>query len=139
MSKLYTEGGFLSDEGKRLFSETLDGSVFKLLDGATSESELRMIGSLIQQRVGTLITNATVARGQKLAQLRSMSKEDWKVYLTAKYGEDYCLKATLTPEELECCPIVSKEEIEKALEEGSKVRKDAIFYFRITNTDNPYK
>jgi replication fork clamp-binding protein CrfC len=127
MSKLFTEGGFLSDEGKRVFSEVLDSSVFKLLDGAANESELRLIGSLIQQRVGALVTNTVVAKTQKLAQLRSMSKADWKVYLTEKYGEDYFFKASLTPEEYECLPAPTKEEIDKALEKGSKAAGAFIF------------
>lgn len=141
MNKLFTEAGFLSDEGKRVFSETLDSSVFKLLDEASNESELRLVGSLIQQRVGALIANAVAAKNQKLAQLRSMSKEDWRVYLTAKYGDNY-LFTSLTPEEYECLPSLTKEEIDKALEEGAKTRKDfenAVFYSRITNPDNPYK
>jgi hypothetical protein len=142
MSKLFTEAGFLSNVGKETFAQVLDKEIRILLNAATTENEIRLIGSLIQQRVGELTTTAAVDKNQKLAQLRSMSKADWKVYLTEKYGEDYFLKASLTPEELECCPTVSKEEIEKALEEGAKARKafaDAVFLDRITNPDNPYK
>lgn len=60
MSKLFTEAGFLSDEGKRVFKEVLDGKISMLLAQATSENELRLIGSLIQQRIGELVTSAVV-------------------------------------------------------------------------------
>jgi hypothetical protein len=58
MSKLFTEAGFLSNVGKETFAQVLDKEVRILLNAATSASELRLIGSLIQQRVGELVANA---------------------------------------------------------------------------------
>lgn len=54
MSKLFTENGFLSDSGKDTFAQFLDKEIVMLLNSAESESELRLIGSLIMQRVGNL-------------------------------------------------------------------------------------
>lgn len=57
MSKLFNEAGFLSDEGQRVFREVLDGKVKMILCQAANETELRIIGSLICQRVGNLVAN----------------------------------------------------------------------------------
>lgn len=61
-NKLFTEGGFLSDFGKVSFALILDKEVGNLLAEAESENELRIIGSLIQQRVGQLVTDAVVKK-----------------------------------------------------------------------------
>ena len=60
MSKLFTEAGFLSNVGKEKFAQVLDKEVRSLLNDATSASELRLIGSLIHQRIGELVTSAVV-------------------------------------------------------------------------------
>jgi|SRR5208282_1769720 len=119
MSKLFTEACFLSDEGKKIFKEVLNDSISMLLNQATSESELRIIGSLIQQRVGEMTTTAVVDRKQKLETLQKLSDEEFKIYLEEKYGKDYLFK-TLTPEEFDRCPVISQEKIREALEEGAK-------------------
>ena len=62
MSKLFTEAGFLSDEGKRIFKEVLNDKISMLLKQASNETELRIIGSLIQQRVGEMVASAVSDR-----------------------------------------------------------------------------
>lgn len=102
MSKLYTENGFLSEEGKRVFKEILDGKIASLLRQAEDENELRLIGSLILKRVGDLVSDAVLEKKQKTAQLNAMSDEDFEQYLENKYGEygeNWILRARLTPEE----------------------------------------
>jgi len=49
--KLYTDTGFLSQHGEMAFSMFLDKEVAHLLNAAKTESELRVIGSLICKRV----------------------------------------------------------------------------------------
>jgi hypothetical protein len=104
MSKLFTEAGFLSDEGKRVFKEVLNGKISMLLKQAKNENELRIIGSLIQQRVGELTTTAVADRKERVTFLQKMSDLEFKGYLEEKYGKDYFFKASLTPEELDRCP-----------------------------------
>ena len=62
MSKLFTEAGFLSDEGRRVFKETIDRNISMLLVNATNENELRLIGSLIHQRVGQMVTDRLIKK-----------------------------------------------------------------------------
>jgi len=62
MSKLFTEAGFLSDEGRRVFKETIDKNISMLLGNATNENELRLIGSLIHQRVGQMVTDRLIKK-----------------------------------------------------------------------------
>lgn len=57
MKKLFTESGFLSDFGEGNFAQFLDGEILHLLNEANSEDEIRIIGSLIQHRVGNLIAD----------------------------------------------------------------------------------
>lgn len=49
--KLYTDTGFLSNRGEMTLSMFLDKELAHLLNEAKSESELRIIGSLLCKRV----------------------------------------------------------------------------------------
>lgn len=73
MNKLYTESGFLSSYGEDVFRQYLDQEITILLNGVKTEYELRIIGSLIQKRVGDLIAD----RIQKINQ--TDSKIDVKI------------------------------------------------------------
>ena len=55
--KLFNESGNLSDIGKDTFEQYLDKEIKILLNSATTENELRIIGSLIHKRVGDYVTN----------------------------------------------------------------------------------
>lgn len=60
MSKLFKENGFLSEYGDSTFQQYLDKEISVLLNGAKSESELRLIGSLIVNRVGNMVADRVV-------------------------------------------------------------------------------
>lgn len=55
--KLYKENGYLSEFGEKTFKLFLDKEIESLLKESKSESELRLIGSLIQKRVGDLVSD----------------------------------------------------------------------------------
>jgi hypothetical protein len=55
--KLFTEAGFISPEGDSYFKEVLDGKIKSILNQATSEAEIRIISSLLHQRIGIFTTN----------------------------------------------------------------------------------
>ena len=65
MSKLFKENGFLSEFGENTFETYLDEEIHGLLNKAESESELRLIGSLIMQRVGTIVANRVLDLNKK--------------------------------------------------------------------------
>lgn len=64
MSKLYKENGFLSEYGDSVFSEYLDKEVNVLLNSASNENELRLIGSLIAKRVGDIVSNRIIIKSK---------------------------------------------------------------------------
>lgn len=119
MEKLFKENGMLSAAGEDNFAQFLDGDIIVLLNDAEDESELRLIGSLIQQRVGKLVTDAIQSRRGAISKLSKMTDAEFETYLEEKYGSKWRLKS-LTPEEFERFPKLSKEKIEDLLEEGKK-------------------
>ncbi len=60
MEKLFKENGYLSENGELVFDAFLDKAILMLLNGAESESELRLIGSLIQKRVGDAVSDQSL-------------------------------------------------------------------------------
>lgn len=95
MSKLYKENGMISEEGKQVFKETFDSTVQKLLSQAGSETEIRMIASLIHARVGELAFDTI----QNISSLDKLSDDEFDQFLKDKYGDDWMQKA-LPHEEL---------------------------------------
>jgi hypothetical protein len=63
--KLFKQNGFLSEFGEEAFQDYLDQRVHFLLNTAESESELRLIGSLIMNRVGNMIADRVTALNKK--------------------------------------------------------------------------
>ncbi len=55
--KLFNEQGFLNEDGKKYFRAHLDESIDCLLINAKSEDEIRILGSLISNYVGNIISN----------------------------------------------------------------------------------
>lgn len=108
MNKMYKENGFLSEEGERVFKEVLDSKISVLLKQGQTEHELRLIGSLIQQRVGTAVADAVQAKRSITTKFAEMSNEQFEGYLRAKYGERWVLQ-TLTQEEFARLPHASTE------------------------------
>lgn len=64
-SKLFKPNGFLSEAGESTFKAYLDKEIHQLLNQAESESELRLIGSLIANRVGNMVADRVSAMNKK--------------------------------------------------------------------------
>jgi hypothetical protein len=64
--KLFRSNGFLSEFGEQSFQDYLDQRIhFLLTNGAESESEIRLIGSLIMNRVGNIVADHVAALKNK--------------------------------------------------------------------------
>jgi len=63
--KLFKQNGFLTERGEETFKAFLDKEVEILLNNAESESELRIIGSLIANRVGNMVADRVTALNKK--------------------------------------------------------------------------
>lgn len=134
MTKLFNENGFLSEYGAESFKQ-LDDEINVLLNSANDETELRLIGTLIQKRVGDAISNKAQAKKEIAAKFASMTDEQFEGYLKAKYGKNWLL-VSLTPEEFARVPRLTKEDIENALEKGRQAMED---YYRNTAPFKPSK
>ena len=119
MKKLFQENGFLSEEGERVFKELLDSKIATLLKQGESETEIRLIGGLIQKRVGDAVFDAVQGKREIAAKYAAMNDEQFQAYLVAKYGDNWMFQS-LTPEELDRCPKLQQEEIENILKESAK-------------------
>jgi hypothetical protein len=60
-NRFITEQGFLTAEGKAFVQDNFGKSVDALLDIAKSESDLRLIGSVLANIIGTKIADRIVA------------------------------------------------------------------------------
>jgi hypothetical protein len=56
MKKYITERGFLTDEGKSLVHR-FSSEIEDILNIASNENELRLVGSILSSIVGTKVTN----------------------------------------------------------------------------------
>jgi hypothetical protein len=119
MNKLFKENGFLSEEGERVFKEILDGKIATLLKQGTSENEIRIIGGLIQKRVGDAVADAVQVRREIVSKYAAMTDKQFQAYLVAKYGDNWMFQS-LTPDELDRCPKLQSQEIENILKESAK-------------------
>lgn len=63
--KLFRSNGFLSEAGENTFETYLDEEINRCLNTAETESELRIIGSLIANRVGNMVANRVAALKNK--------------------------------------------------------------------------
>lgn len=59
--KLFKKNGFLSEVGESTFRSNLDKEISTLLSSAENEAELRIIGSLISNRVGNMVADRVAA------------------------------------------------------------------------------
>lgn len=64
-TKLYKPNGFLSECGESVFKDHLDKEINNLLSQAENEAELRLIGSLIINRVGNMVADRVVDLNKK--------------------------------------------------------------------------
>lgn len=127
--KFYKENGFLSEEGKQLLAPVAEAlsKVFSSLDvREMSESQLRILGSSLQHLVGEATSNVIQNKNEITRRFESMTDEQFEAFLKVKYGDKWML-VSLTPEEFARIRPISREEIEKALEEGRKAAEE---YYR---------
>jgi hypothetical protein len=54
--KLYTDTGFLSEQGRIVFNATLRKSIGTILASTDSPSEALVLGSLMQKAVGDMVS-----------------------------------------------------------------------------------
>jgi len=88
MSKLFKENGMLSEEGNRVFKETLDGTIKTLLSQGENEAEVRVISSLIRARTGEFALDKI----QDIKKFHAMSDDEFDSYLQSQYGDDWMHK-----------------------------------------------
>jgi hypothetical protein len=124
---LYKENGLLSEHGQCVVSP-VKTAIFKLLNineeiKEMGENELRNLGSSLQKIVGDLISDRIQLKNEVARKLAAMKDDEFYAHLKEKYGDNWML-VSLTGEELERCPRLSKEEIDKALEEGRKAAQE---------------
>ena len=118
--KFYKENGFLSEEGKKLLAPVAEAlsKVFTSVEvREMSESQLRILGSSLSHLVGETTSNFIQSKAEVTRRFESMSEEQFEAYLKAKYGDKWMF-VSLTPEEFARVRPISKEEMDKALEEG---------------------
>jgi hypothetical protein len=63
--KLFKANGFLSERGEETFRAFLDKEIEVLLANAESESDARIIGSLIANRVGNMVADRVTTLNKK--------------------------------------------------------------------------
>mgnify|MGYP000919101803 CR=1 FL=1 len=63
--KLFLTNGFLSEFGKKEFGEHLIPGLLSLLNEAENETEVQLIASLIQQKVGEVALNFKLQKSNK--------------------------------------------------------------------------
>lgn len=121
--KMFTENGFLSEEGERVFSEIIDSKISTILKQAKNDDELRILESLLKNRIGEAVFNVMQAKREITAKFAAMTDEQFEAYLKAKYGEKH-LFISLTPEELDRVPRLTREEVRGALSKGIKAAQE---------------
>jgi len=77
MKKLFTESGFLSEEGKKAFSQLLDPHLESLFRNLQDENEIRIVGSLVQKRVGDFIYDKILAKRNAQNKLSNMNDDEF--------------------------------------------------------------
>lgn len=94
MSKLYKENGMISEEGQRVFKETIDAKIRMLLGQGETETEVRIIASLIHARVGDFALDKI----QEFNKFEQMSDDEFDQYLKNQYGDNWMHMSLSWPE-----------------------------------------
>lgn len=121
MRKLFQGNGFLTEEGKNTFQtlqSVLDGLVATVCRDM-SESEMLTVQAALAKMVGDTMSNAMQAKRDLKNKFAAMSDEQFEGYLKAKYGDKWRF-VSLTTEELDRVPRLTREEIEESLSKGIK-------------------
>jgi hypothetical protein len=124
--KLYKDNGILTEEGKNLLAPVEEAlrKVFASPEvREMSISQLRTLGSSLSHLVGETTSNVIQGKTELTNRMEKLTDEQFEAYLKAKYGDKWML-VSLTPEEFARVRPLSRESIEKALEEGRKAAED---------------
>lgn len=129
MDKLYKENGLLSEYGQ-VVTSPVKIAIYKLLNQqedvkTMSENELRTLGGALQKIVGDLISDRVQFKKEVARKMAELSDAQFESLLKEKYGERWML-VSLTDEEFDRLPRLSKEDMQKAIDEGIKARNEAI-------------
>lgn len=123
--ELVSETGFLTPKGKELANQKVFQGAKELLDMMETEIELRIMAGTLSKHIGDLVANKLAEQNQKRSELDAMSDQEFEASMKAKYGENWMLKS-ITPEELRRCPVISKEKLQAAFQEGLEARKSVM-------------
>lgn len=63
MNAIFKTNGMISEQGVQR-TENLRSEIQSLLNEGTSESDIRLIGSILQGIVGTMVTNSVVKKNE---------------------------------------------------------------------------
>lgn len=118
MNKLYKENGLLSEHGVHV-THNVKMAVWKLLRMEEDvkhmdESQLRVLGGVLQKIVGDLISERIQERNEITKHLAAMEDAEFERLLKKKYGDRWML-VSLEPEELERIKPIAEEEIKRIL------------------------
>lgn len=118
--RFFKETGFLTTEGESLLLG-IQGALESLFDTEEvqdlSETEVRLLGSNIMNMVADRVSRRMAFKKQIDNQFSAMSDQEFDTYLEDKYGPRWMLM-TLSEEEIARCPLLSKEKIKEAIEQG---------------------
>jgi hypothetical protein len=120
---LVNEQGFLTKEGQAFVDEKIGFGIDEFLETATSEIQMRILGSVLAKYIGDMV--ASKLTSQKQTVFDKMNDDEFEAHMKSKYGEDWMLQ-TATSEELKRCVSLAKEKMQFALEEGMKARERAL-------------
>ena len=125
MSSIYfKESGFLSKEGESLLTN-FKSSIEMLFDTdevqELTEAEIRILGSNLLNMVSDKVSRYLAFKKRRATQFDELTDQQFEDYLKEKYGDLWILMS-LTEDELARCPVLTKAEIKKAIEEGMNDR-----------------
>lgn len=129
MRKLFQGNGLLTEEGRNVFQtlqSVLDGVVSDTCRNM-SESEMLTVQAALAKMVGDTMSNAMQAKRDLKNKFAAMTNEQFEAYLKVKYGEKWPL-ISLTQEELDRVPRLTRDEVDEALSKGIKAANE--FYKR---------
>ncbi len=136
MNKFFKDNGFLSEEGEQLTGDFRSAltKLFARRDDVhkMSVSELQSLGANLAKMVGDAVSKQIQVLDDKARnkaalarKLADMTDEQFYAFMTAKYGDRWQL-VSITDEELERCPRMSEEQMQKVMDEALAIRQAVI-------------
>lgn len=125
MKKVFDEKGGFTEHGNSLLLDFQYGLAQVMTTDEVfhmSESELRLLGSLLSSVIGNVISARIARKLQISSSFTTMTDAEFESYLENKYGVSWRFMS-LTEEEMVRVPKLTDEQIKEALEEGARDRK----------------